>query len=72
MVTIKNIRQDIKQVKTENLMKIQLITKINVIIIIRKVKKQIFWLLEINIQTITTIMNLKLALLLKYKRYKIL
>ena len=41
MVTIKNIRQDIKQVKTENLMKIQLITKINVIIIIRKVKKQI-------------------------------
>ena len=41
MVTIKNISQDIKQVKTENLMKIQLITKINVIIIIRKVKKQI-------------------------------
>lgn len=41
MVTIKNIRQDTKQVKTENLMKIQLITKINVIIIIRKVKKQI-------------------------------
>ena len=72
MVTIKNIRQDIKQVKTKNQMKIQLITKINVIIIIRKVKKQIFWLLEINIQTITTIMNLKLALLLKYKRYKIL
>lgn len=41
MVTIKNNRQDIKQVKTENQMKIQLITKINVIIIIRKVKKQI-------------------------------
>ena len=41
MVTIKNIRQDIKQVKTKNQMKIQLITKINVIIIIRKVKKQI-------------------------------